>query len=129
MSPISSAVFPPSVLAKVDRPRPPIARLKFNPFGFDRGSGGGKPASESELLPPPPEELDYGEIKAFFLFSRFSFRTRRSPISSAVLPPSFFARVDNPNPPMARLRPSPFGLETGSGGGKPISESEPEAES
>jgi len=109
MSPTSSAVFPPSVFASVERPRPPIARFKLRPAGFFGGTGGGKPMSESEEL---------SSDSAYF-FILLSWRTCMSPSSSAVLPFSLFATVDNPRPPIAKLNPSPFGLLTGRAGGNP----------
>jgi len=46
---------------------------------------------------------------------------------SAVMPEGLLESVDIPSPLMARLSPSPRGLATGKGGGKPWSLSESDA--
>jgi len=120
MSPISSAVFSPS-LAKVDIPRPPIASFGRKLSLLTGGIGGGRPSSESV---PEPEPDEYEASLGLFLAS---YNACISPSSSAVLPPSL-ATVDRPRPPIASpgiLNP-PAGFET-IGGGNPMSESEDES--
>jgi hypothetical protein len=82
------------------------------------GRGGGKPASESESDSDLELELCY-----FVFVFLASIKAYISPSSSAVFPPSF-ARVEIPNPPMAKpgiLKPRGF---FGKGGGNPMSESD-----
>ena len=73
-----------------------------NPGGLI-GSYGGNPSSESE--PDAGPELEDDAEACFFYWLALS--TSRSPISSAVLPPSVFAKVDNPRPPIANFNARP----------------------
>lgn len=75
--------MPPSVFARVDKPRPFTANLGRENNVFLIGTGGGSPSSESD-----DDYDDDWEFLVFtwFLFKKFSFKSCSSAYYSAVLP-------------------------------------------
>ena len=83
ISAIYSAVLPPSVFARVDKPSPFTANLGRENNVFLIGIGGGSPSSESDY-----DYEDDWEFLFFiwFLLNKFSFNNYSSAYCSAVFP-------------------------------------------